>query len=201
MNSDSIKKLYFKDTSFVHLMHHRIYNVLLYASKYDAFVLEEDGRIDEQLFFEYTSLNLRYPPRFTLVNSEAEADRMLNERTFELIISMPSGDSINPFEWAKKVKKSYAEIPIVVLTPFSKSVSQRISKEDLSAVDYVFSWLGNTDLLLAIIKLIEDKMNVDEDTKSVGVPVILFVEDSIRFYSSIVPQLYKYVFKQSRSLS
>lgn len=199
MNSDSIKKLYFKDTSFVHLMHHRIYNVLLYASKYDAFVLEEDGRIDEQLFFEYTSLNLRYPPRFTLVNSEAEADRMLNERTFELIISMPSGDSINPFEWAKKVKKSYAEIPIVVLTPFSKSVSQRISKEDLSAVDYVFSWLGNTDLLLAIIKLIEDKMNVDEDTKSVGVPVILFVEDSIRFYSSIVPQLYKYVFKQSRS--
>ncbi len=199
MNSDSIKKLYFKDTSFVHLMHHRIYNVLLYASKYDAFVLEEDGRIDEQLFFEYTSLNLRYPPRFTLVNSEAEANRMLNERTFELIISMPSGDSINPFEWAKKVKKSYAEIPIVVLTPFSKSVSQRISKEDLSAVDYVFSWLGNTDLLLAIIKLIEDKMNVDEDTKSVGVPVILFVEDSIRFYSSIVPQLYKYVFKQSRS--
>lgn len=199
MNSDSIKKLYFKDTSFVHLMHHRIYNVLLYASKYDAFVLEEDGRIDEQLFFEYTSLNLRYPPRFTLVNSEAEADRMLNERTFELIISMPSGDSINPFEWAKKVKKSYAEIPIVVLTPFSKSVSQRISKEDLSAVDYIFDWLGNTDLLLAIIKLIEDKMNVDEDTKSVGVPVILFVEDSIRFYSSIVPQLYKYVFKQSRS--
>lgn len=199
MNSDSIKKLYFKDTSFVHLMHHRIYNVLLYASKYDAFVLEEDGRIDEQLFFEYTSLNLRYPPRFTLVNTEEDANEMLGSMKYELIISMPSGDSINPFEWAKKVKNKHSEIPIVVLTPFSRSVSQRISKEDLSAVDYVFSWLGNTDLLLAIIKLIEDKMNVGEDTKSVGVPVILFVEDSIRFYSSIVPQLYKYVFKQSRS--
>jgi len=199
MNSPSLKKLYFKDTSFANLMHHRIYNVLLYASKYDAFVLEEDGRIDEQLFYEYTSLNLRFPPRFTLVSTEEEANELLKSRTFELIISMPSGDSINPFEWAKGVKGQFPEIPIVVLTPFSKSVSQRISKEDLSAVDYVFSWLGNTDLLLAIIKLIEDKMNVDEDVNSVGVQVILFVEDSIRFYSSIVPQLYKYVFKQSRS--
>ncbi|MFZ4582140.1 MAG: PEP/pyruvate-binding domain-containing protein [Paludibacter sp.] len=199
MNTPSIKKLYFKDTSFANLMHHRIYNVLLYASKYDAFVLEEDGRIDEKLFNEYTSLNLRFPPRFTLVSSEEEANELLRTRTFELIISMPSGDSINPFEWAKKVKKKFTEIPIVVLTPFSKSVSQRISNEDLTAIDYVFSWLGNTDLLLAIIKLIEDKMNVDEDVNSVGVQVILFVEDSIRFYSSIVPQLFKYVFKQSRS--
>lgn len=199
MNTPSIKKLYFKDTSFANLMRHRIYNVLLYASKYDAFVLEEDGRIDEQLFYEYTSLHLRYPPRFTLVSSEEEANELLRTRTFELIISMPSGDSINPFEWAKGVKKQFHEIPIVVLTPFSNSVSQRISHEDLSAVDYVFSWLGNTDLLLAIIKLLEDKMNVDEDVESVGVQVILFVEDSIRFYSSIVPQLFKYVFKQSRS--
>lgn len=199
MNTDSIKKLYFKDTTFANLMRHRIYNVLLFASKYDAFVLEEDGRIDEQLFNEYTSLNLRYPPRFTLVSSQEEANHYLKERSFELIISMPSGDSINPFEWAKDVKKQYPEIPIVVLTPFSKSVSLRIANEDLSAIDYVFSWLGNADILLAIIKLLEDKMNVEEDVNSVGVQVILFVEDSIRFYSSIVPQLYKYVFKQSRS--
>lgn len=199
MNTPNIKKLYFKDTTFANLMRHRIYNVLLYASKYDAFVLEEDGRIDEQLFNEYTALNLRYPPRFTLVSSEEEANALLQERSFELIISMPSGDSINPFEWAKDVKKQFPDIPIVVLTPFSKSVSQRIANEDLSAIDYVFSWLGNADILLAIIKLIEDKMNVAEDVQSVGVQVILFVEDSIRFYSSIVPQLYKYVFKQSRS--
>ncbi len=199
MNTPNIKKLYFKDTTFANLMRHRIYNVLLYASKYDAFVLEEDGRIDEQLFNEYTALNLRYPPRFTLVASEEEANALLQERSFELIISMPSGDSINPFEWAKDVKKQFPDIPIVVLTPFSKSVSQRIANEDLSAIDYVFSWLGNADILLAIIKLIEDKMNVAEDVQSVGVQVILFVEDSIRFYSSIVPQLYKYVFKQSRS--
>jgi hypothetical protein len=199
MNTSSIKKLYFKDTSFANLMKHRIYNVLLYASKYDAFMLEEDGRIDELIFNEYTSLQLRYPPRFTLVFTEDEANAQLRERTFELIISMPSGDSINPFEWAKRVKKQFPDIPIVVLTSFSKSVSQRIANEDLSAIDYVFSWLGNSDLLLAIIKLIEDKMNVEEDVNSVGVQVILFVEDSIRWYSSIVPHLFKYVFKQSRS--
>lgn len=199
MNSLSLKKLYFKDTTFANLMRHRIYNVLLYASKYDVFVLEEDGRIDEQIFNEYTSLNLRYAPRFTLVSSEEEANALLKERSFELIISMPSGDSINPFEWAKEVKKQFQHIPIVVLTPFSRSVSSRIANEDLSAIDYVFSWLGNAEILLAIIKLIEDKMNVEEDVQSVGVQVILFVEDSIRFYSSIVPQLYKFVFKQSHS--
>lgn len=180
-------------------MKHRIYNVLLYASKYDAFVLEEDGRIDEQIFNEYTSLNLRYPPRFSLVSTEEEARSLLQERSFELIISMPSGDSINPFEWAKEVKQQFPHIPIVVLTPFSKSVSRRIANEDLSAIDYVFSWLGNPDILLAIIKLIEDRMNVEEDVRSVDVQVILFVEDSIHFYSAIVPHLYKYVFKQSRS--
>lgn len=199
MNSNSIKKLYFKDTSFANLMRHRIYNVLLYASKYDAFMLEEDGRVDEQIFNEYVSLNLRYPPRFTLVSTEEEANKALQERTYELIISMPSGDSVNPFEWAKQVKTTHPDIPIVILTPFSKMVSARIANEDLSAVDYVFSWLGDSDLLLAIIKLIEDEMNVEEDVASVGVQVIMLVEDSIRFYSSILPHLYKYVFIQSRS--
>ena len=199
LDNIDLKQLYFKDTSFAQLMNHRIYNVLLFASKYDAFVLEEDGRIDEQIFNEYTALNLRFPPRFTLVSSKDEADKMIRERPFELIISMPSGDSINPFEWAKDVKKKLPEIPIVVLTPFSKSVSRRLANEDLTAIDYVFSWLGNADLLLAIIKLIEDKMNVAEDVQSVGVQTILFVEDSIRFYSSIIPHLYKFVFKQSRS--
>jgi hypothetical protein len=195
----NIKQLYFKDTSFADLMKHRIYNILLYASKYDSFMLEEDGRIDEQIFNEYTALNLRYPPRFTLVSNEKDANNMLRERDFDLIISMPSGDSINPFEWAKGVKAHYPNIPIVVLTPFSKSVSKRISNEDLSAIDYVFSWLGNPDILLAITKMLEDKMNVEEDVASVGVQVVLFVEDSIHFYSSILPHLYKCVFKQSLS--
>lgn len=100
----NIKQLYFKDTSFADLMKHRIYNILLYASKYDSFMLEEDGRIDEQIFNEYTSLNLRYPPRFTLVSNEKDANKILTERDFDVIISMPSGDSIILLNGQKKLK-------------------------------------------------------------------------------------------------
>ena len=192
------KNLVFKDTSFANLMNKRIYNVLLIATKYDAFMLEDDGRVDEQIFNEYTSLSLRYPPRFTQVTTEEEALAELKDRNFELIICMPNMDNRDIFSAAKEIKIHYPNIPIVVLTPFSKEVSKRIANEDLSAIDYVFSWLGNAELLLAIIKLIEDKMNAPDDTASVGVQIILLVEDSVRFYSSALPHLYKFVLEQSQ---
>ena len=192
------RNLVFKDTSFANLMNKRIYNVLLIATKYDAFMLEDDGRVDEQIFNEYTSLSLRYPPRFTQVTTEEEALAELKDRNFELIICMPNMDNRDIFAAAKEIKIHYPNIPIVVLTPFSKEVSKRIANEDLSAIDYVFSWLGNAELLLAIIKLIEDKMNAPDDTASVGVQIILLVEDSIRFYSSALPHLYKFVLEQSQ---
>ena len=192
------KNLVFKDTSFANLMNKRIYNVLLIATKYDAFMLEDDGRVDEQIFNEYTSLSLRYPPRFTQVTTEEEALAELKDRNFELIICMPNMDNRDIFAAATEIKIHYPNIPIVVLTPFSKEVSKRIANEDLSAIDYVFSWLGNSELLLAIIKLIEDKMNAPDDTASVGVQIILLVEDSVRFYSSALPHLYKFVLEQSQ---
>ena len=192
------KNLVFKDTSFANLMNKRIYNVLLIATKYDAFMLEDDGRVDEQIFNEYTSLSLRYPPRFTQVTTEEEALAELKNRNFELIICMPNMDNRDIFAAATEIKVHYPNIPIVVLTPFSKEVSKRIANEDLSAIDYVFSWLGNAELLLAIIKLIEDKMNAPDDTASVGVQIILLVEDSVRFYSSALPHLYKFVLEQSQ---
>ena len=192
------KNLVFKDTSFANLMNKRIYNVLLIATKYDAFMLEDDGRVDEQIFNEYTSLSLRYPPRFTQVTTEEEALAELKNRNFELIICMPNMDNRDIFAAATEIKIHYPNIPIVVLTPFSKEVSKRIANEDLSAIDYVFSWLGNAELLLAIIKLIEDKMNAPDDTASVGVQIILLVEDSVRFYSSALPHLYKFVLEQSQ---
>lgn len=199
-NSGSIKKLYFKDTSFASLMEQRVYNILLIASKYDAFMLEEDGRIDEQIFNEYTSLNLRYPPRFTLASTLEEAQEMLRTRSFDLFIMMPAVENSAVFGYAKELKNLYPTVPVVLLTPFSSEVFHRLyHHEDFSAIDYVFSWLGETDLLLAIVKLLEDKMNVDADIKSVGVQVILFVENSIQFYSTILPYLYKHVFVQSRS--
>ena len=194
----NLKDLVFRDTPFANLMNKRIYNVLLIATKYDSFMLEDDGRVDEQIFNEYTSLSLRYPPRFTQVTTEEEALNELKNRNFELIICMPNMDNRDIFAAASEIKVHYPNIPIVVLTPFSKEVSKRIANEDLSAIDYVFSWLGNSELLLAIIKLIEDKMNAPDDTASVGGQIILLVEDSIRFYSSALPHLYKFVLEQSQ---
>ena len=196
-----MKALAFRDTPFANLMNKRIYNVLLIATKYDAFMLEDDGRVDEQIFNEYTSLSLSSPPRFTQVTTEAEALKALADRNFELVICMPNMDNRDIFVAAKEIKQRYPQIPIVVLTPFSREVSKRVANEDLSAIDYVFSWLGNSELLLAIIKLVEDKMNAPYDTASVGVQIILLVEDSIRSYSSALPLLYRFVLEQSQEFS
>ena len=197
----NLKELVFRDTPFANLMNKRIYNVLLIATKYDAFMLEDDGRVDEQIFNEYTALSLRYPPRFTQVTTEEEALAELGSRNFDLVICMPNMDNRDIFSVAKEIKVHYPAIPIVVLTPFSKEVSKRLANEDLSAIDYVFSWLGNAELLLAIIKLLEDKMNAPHDVESVGVQIILLVEDSIRFYSSALPHLYKFVLEQSQEFA
>lgn len=190
-----------RDTAFSDLMQRRIYNVLLIASPYDAFIMEEDGRVDEQLYMEYVSLNLSSPPRVTKVSDSAEALRVLESAHFDLIISMPGPDLTDTFAGARAIKAVCPEVPIVVLTPFSKEVSRRLAREDLSAVDYVFSWLGNVDLLLAIIKLLEDKMNAEADINGVGIQAIMLVEDSVRFYSSILPVLYKYLLNQSQNFS
>ncbi|THG45476.1 PEP/pyruvate-binding domain-containing protein [Muribaculum caecicola] len=197
MNEESLSQLYLKDTAFQNLMQKRIFNVLLVASPYDAFMMEEDGRVEEQLYFEYVSLNLSSPPRVTRVATTEEAIAQLEQKRYDLIIMMPGVDVSQTFSGAKDIKKIYADIPIVVLTPFSKEVSRRLSNEDFAGVDYVFSWLGNVDLLLAIIKLLEDKMNADNDINEVGVQMILLVEDSVRFYSSVLPNLYKFLLKQS----
>jgi hypothetical protein len=201
-DSEKIRKLkknyYFTDPPFDQLMRSRINKILLLCSNYDAFMLEEDGSIDEQIFNEYVSLNLRYPPQFLQASSSAEAFSILQENHIDLIINMLSIQDKDPFQLSKEMKELYPGIPIVVLTPFSREVSVKLENEDLSAIDHVFCWLGNADLLLAIIKLIEDKMNVEFDVDAVGVQVIILVEDSIRFYSSYLPIIYKIIFNQSK---
>lgn len=196
-----LNKFHFKDVSFSTLMPKRIYNVLLIATKYDLFILEEDGRVDEQIFNEYVSLNLRYPPMFTQVSTEKEAIKKLQEINYELIIFMPNMDDVDMFLIARNIKKQYPQIPLVVLTAFSKEVSKRLSTSDLSFVDYVFSWLGDSNLLLAIIKLIEDSMNAEHDVRTVGVQAVLLIEDSVRFYSSALPSLFKIILEESRKFS
>lgn len=201
MNEKALSQLYLKDTEFERLMQRRIFNVLLIASPYDAFMMEDDGRVEEQLYFEYVALNLSSPPRVTLVSHINEAMSTLSQKHYDLIIAMPGVEISETFVGAREIKKTYPDIPFVVLTPFSKEVSRRLSHEDFSGIDYVFSWLGNVELLLAIIKLLEDKMNADNDILDVGVQTILLVEDSVRFYSSILPHLYKYLLRQSKIFS
>lgn len=192
---------FLKDTSFVNLMARRVFNVLLVANPYDAFMLEDDGRIDEKLFDEYTRLGLRYPPRFTQVSTQEEATEVLGKMRFELVICMPGTDNSDAFDIGRAIKGVFPDTPIVVLTPFSHGITRYMERQDLSIFEYVFCWLGNTELLLSIIKLMEDKMNLDHDIREGGVQMILLVEDSIRFYSSVLPNLYKYVLKQSRAFA
>ena len=201
MDESLLSQLYLKDTAFQDLMRQRIYNVLLVANNYDAFMLEEDGRIEEQIYFEYVSLNLSSPPRVTHVSNYDDALAVLAAKPIDLIVAMPGVDIPLTFDYARRIKHDYPTIPMVVLTPFSREVSHRLASEDTSVVDYVFSWLGNMDLLVAIIKLIEDKMNAADDVNGVGVQLILMVEDSVRFYSSVLPTLYRFILNQSRRFS
>ncbi|MCI5647678.1 MAG: phosphoenolpyruvate synthase [Bacteroidales bacterium] len=197
----NLREIVLRDTPFARLMTKRIYNVLLIATRYDAFTLEDDGRVDELIFNEYTSLSLRYPPRFTRVTDEEAALAELETHNYELVIVMPNMAGRDIFAAAASIKERYPDLPIVVLTPFSREVRERIAQADLTAIDYVFAWLGNPELLLAIIKLIEDKWNADDDLAEVGVQSILLVEDSVRFYSSALPHLYRIVLEQSREFS
>ena len=173
-------KFYLKDVSFVNLMTRRIFNVLIVANPYDAFMLEDDGRIDEKIFDEYM---------------------VLKTTDIDLVICMPGNADNDAFAVAREVKAAHPDIPCVVLTPFSHGITKRIENEDMSVFDYVFCWLGNTNLIMSIIKLLEDKMNIEHDINEAGVQMILLVEDNIRFYSSVLPNLYNYILAQSKRFS
>lgn len=195
------QKFYLKDVTFVNLMMRRIYNVLIVANPYDAFMLEDDGRVEEKIYNEYMELGLRYPPTFTQVSTTEEAYQVLRTMNIDLVICMPGNADNDAFSVAHDIKAGFPDIHCIVLTPFSHGITKRMENEDLSIFDYVFCWLGNTNLILSIIKLIEDKMNLEHDIEEGGVQMILVVEDSIRFYSSILPNLYNYILAQSKRFS
>ena len=192
------QKFYLKDVTFVNLMMRRIYNVLIVANPYDAFMLEDDGRVEEKIYNEYVELGLRYPPTFTQVSTTEEAREVLRTMHIDLVICMPGNVDNDAFSVARDIKAEFPHMHCIVLTPFSHGITKRMENEDLSIFDYVFCWLGNTNLILSIIKLIEDKMNLEHDINEGGVQMILLVEDSIRFYSSILPNLYNYILAQSK---
>ena len=185
-----------KRTDYRSLMQRRINNILFICNNYDAFMMREDGEIEDKIQKEYENLNLTTPPSFTWIASSSLAAQKIDEKEFDLIISIFNFKDLEFFETMKEIKAK-TNIPVVLLINYSKKVTQVLKEVDDSAIDHIFSWNRNANLITAIIKLIEDKMNADNDILQGKVRAILLVEDSIRFYSSYLPEMYKLIFKQS----
>ena len=188
----------FEEIPFKKLMQNRVYNVLIVCSNYDYYLLEEDGRIDEQIFNEYTALHLRYPPNFVHAHSAKSALDVLATVNVDLVISwLDTSKSL--YFISKKIKAKYPDIPIVALSHDSEELRKLLYKEKTSKIDFVFHWNGEVAIFLAIIKLVEDQMNAENDIDEIGVQAILLVEDSLRFYSRYLPIIYKVLLSQTRS--
>ncbi len=179
------------------LIQFRIRRILMICSNYDAFIMEEDGRIESQIRQEYIDLNLSGPPKFTWANSSDKARELIEKDDFDMIICMFNEQDGGIFPLAREIKASGRDLPFVLLMHYSKEIRRKVTSA-MDAVDYVFSWHGNADLILAIIKLFEDKHNAPHDILDIGVQAILLVEDSIRYYSTYLPELYKMILMQSK---
>ncbi len=190
----------FGEVAFNKLMQNRIYKVLIVCSNYDFYMLEEDGRIDERIFNEYTALSLRYPPSFIHANSTSKALRVLETDKIDLVITWLDIGNYNAFRTSKKIKENFPQVPIVAISHYSSELRKKLENEKVTAIDFVFHWNGNLDIFLAIIKLVEDRMNAENDINKIGIKAILLVEDSLRFYSRYIPLMYKVLLKQTSSL-
>ncbi len=182
--------------NYTSLMQKRVRRILLVCNNYDSFALEEDGRIDVQIAQEYTELNLSNPPAIQRAETTKEALTLLDD-SYDLILVVYSAGGSEVWDFAAEAKKQLPQCPIVVLSSFSKEVHRRMEEQDKSNVDYLFNWNNSTDLIIAIIKLIEDRMNAEHDILDEGVRAILLVEDSVRYYSTYLPLLYKLVLQQN----
>ena len=191
--------------NYTSLMEKRVRRILLVCNNYDSFALEEDGRIDVQIAQEYAELNISNPPSITRAETTREAlerikglaDEGMSGQPFDLILTMYSAGELDVFDFAKEAKQLVPNCPIVLLSAFSKEIYRRIEQRDKSDIDYFFTWNNSTDLIIAIIKLIEDRMNAEHDILTEGVRAILLVEDSVRYYSTYLPLLYKLVLRQN----
>ena len=188
-----------KEWGFQDLMQYRIHEILLVASPYDAFILEEDGKLTEQILTEYIGMNLSYAPRVWNASSAKKANEMIKNRFFDLIIVMIRISDMDPFKFSKKLKDKFPNKPIILLA-FDQSELKNISLKNQKIFDEIFIWSGNSNVFPAIIKSIEDKRNISKDINIADIRTILFVEDTPRFYSSILPILYKEIIYHTKKL-
>ncbi len=180
------------------LMSRRISRILLVCNNYDNFSLEEEGRLDLRISREYSELNLSNPPVFERAETTSGAlEKAERGERFDLIIAMYNSGEVDVFDFSRQMKAICPETPIVLLASYSREVWRKMRQQDSSHIDYAFCWSGSTDLILAIIKLLEDSLNADADILEGGVQCILLVEDSVRYYSTYLPLLYKLVLQQN----
>lgn len=186
---------------FQDLIRNRVRHILLVSSIYDSFILAEDGRLYESLLNEYMGLNLSEAPGITRVSSGKEALSMLSEeKRFDLVITSLRFEDMQALDFAREAKKTSEDTPIVLLSYDARALNDLMANHDLSDFDKVFVWQGDFRILLAIIKFIEDRLNVDHDTDLVGVQSIILIEDSVRFYSSYLPIVYTELVRHTDSL-
>ena len=182
------------------LIFHRIYEILLVASPYDSFVLEEDGRLTEQILHEYMGMNFSNAPRVWQSSTAADALTMLSRQDFDLIVVMMRIADMDPVLFCSKIKESYPQKPVVLLAFDESEIKQLPEKFEKSSIDNIFIWSGNANVLLAIVKLLEDKMNIKRDIKKADVRCIILIEDSPRYYSLILPMIYKEISHQVKEM-
>ncbi len=185
---------------FYDLMPNRVNEVLLVSSPYDAFIMDEDGGLAERIIHEYRGLNLTRPPRLTRVSTADAALVALSQKTFDLVITMPRLDDMSPQAFGREIKKIYPDLPLFLLAHDISELPQNISIVDHPSFDHMFIWSGNTDLLLAMIKTVEDRLNAAHDTEKATVRIIIFIEDSAVYSGSLLPQLYKEIVIQTQAV-
>jgi len=186
---------------FDKLMSKRVNEILLVSNPYDAFIMEEDGRLSERIIYEYKGLNLTKPPKIIRASTAKEAfDKLIANPNINLVLTMPRLEGTNAFDLCKKIKKRYKNLPCYLLTHEIGGVMAEKIEKYAEYIDETFVWNGDTNLLVAIVKITEDKMNADFDTKNANVRVIILIEDSPKYYSSLLPFLYKELVTQTRSV-
>lgn len=187
---------------FQNLMRNRIHQVLLVSSLYDSFILSQDGQINELLLSDFMALNLYQAPEMTRVPRANEALKLLEEQRdrFNLIITTAHVGSMHVLTFAKRVREMGIKVPIVLLSYENKEVQGLKKRKDIRFIDKIFLWQGDFRMLLAIVKYVEDQINVEHDTSEMGVQTIILIEDNTHFYSSYLPMLYTELMKHSQSL-
>ena len=178
----------------------KVREILLVSSPYDAYIMEEDGSLASRIINEYSGLNLSLPPRVTRTSSGRQVLSLLEQKHFDMVITMPHVDDMDARSLGKQIKKIYPDLPIILLSHSIRAIFPQGEYQKIPGIDKIFIWSGNSDLLLALVKNAEDVLNIDLDTQRAMVRVLILVEDSPQYYSTFLPLIYKEFVKQTQAV-